>query len=83
MILRMKGTYMDTKMRVVALELLNQGKPSEQRVFPIPGTTRRIVVTATLVDEGIREGFTKRGGLAVVPYGSGQVCTTCGGTGRL
>jgi hypothetical protein len=72
---------MQEKCREVARELLRAGKTEHQETFTIDGTSDEIVVWIVRKSKLVKlsEGF----GLGVSQYGSGNVCTTCNGTGRI
>lgn len=73
------------EMRAVATELLRTNHASANQEFTVTGSTDRVVVTVTRInDERKRAPLIKLSeAMALVPYGSGQTCGACSGTGRV
>jgi|GEM_PF-5978067 len=76
---------MKDEMRALAVALLRSGQTSGTEDFPVQNSTDHIVVTVTRVDHQNKgKAMVKLSErAAMVPYGSGQTCGACGGTGRL
>jgi hypothetical protein len=75
-----------TAAKKLAQDFYNAGLRSDQETFTITGSQEQIVVTITRTDsKPIEEGLMRlsKSAGSISPYGSGQVCGACGGTGRL
>lgn len=76
---------MQKEMLDLANALIRSSKKHETQHFTIPGSTDHVVVTVSRVDDSRKIlGMTKLSEqMTLVPYGSGQTCGACGGSGRV
>lgn len=74
-----------TKAQALATEFLVSGQGSDQISINVPGSALPVVITIGRASaEPVKKAMIKLSeGWTVSPYGSGQICGACSGTGRL